>query len=535
MGNMNGYTQEPQEPPEPPDATMYATAPQGAVPQGGYPPHPLFPRDDDGPEERDIQFVTFRRRRSDGRIDNCPEDIPAGEINSWADVVGPWGGGEYKAIGKNKFHRIVAYFPPQNGEWMLFDSESKPFTLRNGARYRNSPPVAAPAPAAPVVAAPAPVPAPVPPAAQHPLEQAVTELVRELRDIRTASRTPPTDPVVGELLREMRAQRTSSNENAMVEMMKVMTTALLQRQAEPRQTTEPTAVALQFIKAMREWAPQPQAQPSVTERLGEYRAIRELTTPAAPAPPPSEFGEIKDLLMSVVQADAMSKTREAAAPPPVLVRRPPPPPPPPRGPLRHLPGVGMVEVVQPEAPAPRAQHEVNIDAILSDPVQRARVLKALGGASAAQPPPESPSTVATPAAPEDPSTVAAPSPESPPTVTAPADAPQAVPAPTAPHELAPISEATSAAEHASIAVPAPMAEEPAATEEERRRAEHSLGTIAGLPPAERRAALSKLPGLGANVDDIVSGMADVPAVAWPFIVAKLPAHTVRALATGPGS
>ena len=119
-------------------------------PPGGYAPHSLFPMEDDGPEHRDIQFISFRRRQSDGQVDHLAEDIPASEIATWADVVEPWGGGEYKAIGKNKHHRIVAWYPEKKGEFMLFDLESKHFTLRGG-RYHAEPPMpalaAVPAPA----------------------------------------------------------------------------------------------------------------------------------------------------------------------------------------------------------------------------------------------------------------------------------------------------------------------------------------------------------------------------------------------------
>jgi hypothetical protein len=134
---------------------------------------------------------------------------------------------------------------------------------------------------------------------------------------------------------------------------------------------------MDLLKAMREWAPQAPPQPSVADRLAEYKQIRDLTTPAGPAAPPSppsEFGEIKDLLASVMQADLMSKTREPQAPPP-----PPAAPrlPPPRRPLVHVRGVGLVDIVEPEPPARTSARELDLDALLSDPVQRARVLKRL--------------------------------------------------------------------------------------------------------------------------------------------------------------
>ena len=104
---------------------------QGSAPQNGYVPHLLFPRDDSSPEHRDIQFISFRRRRRDGKIDHSPEDIPAGEIHSWYQVVVSWGGGEYKAIGKDKNHLVVACYPEKSDEWARFDGESKPFTCRD--------------------------------------------------------------------------------------------------------------------------------------------------------------------------------------------------------------------------------------------------------------------------------------------------------------------------------------------------------------------------------------------------------------------
>src|SRR5271163_2549866 len=100
-----------------------------------YPHHPLFPRDDGMPEDRDIQYVTFRRQRSQDDAEQfCPEDIPASEVQSWAQVVSWWGGGRYKAIGKDAKHRVIGYCPA-GAEWMPFDGDSRPFTLRSGSPY----------------------------------------------------------------------------------------------------------------------------------------------------------------------------------------------------------------------------------------------------------------------------------------------------------------------------------------------------------------------------------------------------------------
>lgn len=96
-------------------------------------PHPLF-QSRGKVEDADIRFVTFRRRLPDGRIEHCPDEIPAHEIVSWADVTGPWGGGEYQAIAKDQFRREVAWRPRDRDEWILFDFESRPFTPTYGPR-----------------------------------------------------------------------------------------------------------------------------------------------------------------------------------------------------------------------------------------------------------------------------------------------------------------------------------------------------------------------------------------------------------------
>jgi hypothetical protein len=639
------------------------------VPKGGYEPHPLFPRDDDGPEERDICYVTFRRKRTDGRVDNCPEDIPAGEIQSWADVTGPWGGGEYKAIGKDRRHRIVAWYPPKNGEWLLFDQESKPFTLRNGHRY--SPAVAPPA--APAAAPPSPPPSPTAPSATETL---MLEILRELRTRPNPSAAPsPTASIEAVLVAMINAQGEMTRA--------ALTAALSQRPAEGSTT------AVELLRVMREWAPQAQAQGSMSDRLGEYKQIRELTTPAAVMPPPSEFGELKDMVMSVLQADALSKTttREEPPPSPAVERRPPPP----RRPLCYVPGVGMVDeadvnavlsdpaararvrnalgvephaaavpiappsafsptaagpahmppasaapspqvapipapapsatiqappassapmptppvpampvaaapivdVVRPEPPPPKPVHEVNIDALLADPVVRARVLKALaadGAGEASQvtvPPPNGPSAVrpqiiasagssptvapaassarapsaepeasapapiAAPTEPSAPAPIAAPTePSAPAPTAAPTEA--SLPAPTsAPTELSapaptsaptvPIVTAALHDRHAPMAEPTQTGERSPRpiTDEDRARAVPALRTIARMPRDQARAEFKKLPGMGdvEEIEQLVQGlgcMEDLPPNIWASFVAGLPAEAVRVLVDGPG-
>ena len=333
------------------------------MPEGGYARHPLFPLEGNGPESRDIQFVSFRRRRTDGRADNCAEDIPAHLIHSWAQVQGPWGGGEYKAMAKDSHHRIVAWAPEKPGEWMLFDGPSKPFTVRGE-------PYAPPSFAQPAAVTPPPAPL-APPPAPHPPDPAMTELLREVRELRAAVASvqapppaPPTpppssthDPAMiemiksqGELLRTVvsaaltpRPVEASAKPSADPMAMAIQLISVLRPEPAAKASAEPMTTAIQLLGAIQKFAPQAQGQGTVTDRLGEYRAIRELTAPSAPQAPQSEFGDLKDMFMSMIQADAMSKsTRDVMPPPPVPERRPPPPPPPPppRAPLQYVQGLG---------------------------------------------------------------------------------------------------------------------------------------------------------------------------------------------------
>ena len=120
--------------------TSQEPANEAGPPRSGLVPHPLFPRPDRTPENRDIRFVSFCRKLPDGRVEFCPEDIPAQEIKSWADVTALWGGGEYRAIGKDQFHQEVARHPARDGAWVLFNFESRPLTPRDGARHTPAPP-----------------------------------------------------------------------------------------------------------------------------------------------------------------------------------------------------------------------------------------------------------------------------------------------------------------------------------------------------------------------------------------------------------
>jgi hypothetical protein len=93
--------------------------------------HPLFPGSDE-PEERDIVWITFERRTADGTVEHLPEDIPRAEVTSWGQVIEWWGGGGYRAIGKDAGHRVAAVYPLGLNEWVHIDGDSLPFTRRPG-------------------------------------------------------------------------------------------------------------------------------------------------------------------------------------------------------------------------------------------------------------------------------------------------------------------------------------------------------------------------------------------------------------------
>ena len=85
------------------------------------PPHPFFPVGS-VPGDRAIVDLTFQRRPYDrhgrrGPLEHCPLEYRAEDFVSWKDVVELWGGGEYKVVGKDSAHRVVAYAPKSQDGW----------------------------------------------------------------------------------------------------------------------------------------------------------------------------------------------------------------------------------------------------------------------------------------------------------------------------------------------------------------------------------------------------------------------------------
>jgi hypothetical protein len=97
-------------------------------------PHPLFPD-----ANREVAFIFFRRRAADGSVERSPRTWAASQIQSWNEVFERWGGGEYKAYGTDKWHRMIGV--ARGGpNWARFEGASQPFV----------PPPAPPAPPVPL-------------------------------------------------------------------------------------------------------------------------------------------------------------------------------------------------------------------------------------------------------------------------------------------------------------------------------------------------------------------------------------------------
>jgi hypothetical protein len=412
-------------------------------------PHPLFPRDDDRPEDRDIQFITFRRRRAGDRlVQNYPEEIPAHEVRSWAQVVAWWGGGEYKALGKNAKHELVAVHPTGTDEWECFDGESKPFTFRNGSPYAEHPAQpsrtvearpAAPAPTPAAAPAPAPAAPPGLEAQVAVLGAQVSDLVREMRASHAAPQAAaaPPPPASNETIlvaminaqaqtnRDFQVQMQAAAARESENMRAMMTAVLSQRPAEAKPAADPTASALAIVKELKEVIQPAPRQPPMADTIASLKALKEISAPAAsatPAAPPSELSELFGGITAMMQAEA-SKAAVAN-----VTEQAKPSPPEPRSRPRELyrvPGLGVVDLVAPEPPMPppaslpaRAASGLDFEAIKRDPALRARALAELGEIDVSAPP------AASPFAP-------APPPTAPPNVAVPASAAQSATIPPA--------------------------------------------------------------------------------------------------------
>jgi hypothetical protein len=102
-------------------------------------------------------------------------------------------------------------------------------------------------------------------------------------------------------------------------------------------------------------------------------------------------------------------------------------------------------------------------------------------------------------------------------------------APTTPVEMAPAPIV--ADERIPIVLPErmPVADPHVTTGSERDRAMRSLGALLKLPRERLRSLLCTLPGVDADVEDLMSAMQAIPQEAWPMFLGQLPADMLRAL------
>jgi hypothetical protein len=554
-----------------------------AAAAGRFEDHPLFPRADGTPEIREIKFVSFCRKRSgDQAMQNCPEDIPAREVKSWAQVVEWWGGGEYKAIAKDAKHRMVAWYPNGNGDWMTFDGDSKPFVLRSGKGYSAPGRATAPASATPAPAAPEPAPAPAP-TSQDALMGMMAQVLQEIRNARVAPAPPAADSALVAMIQAQATQATATTQ-ANAQMMQTLLSVVAQRPAETAaRPAEPTTLALQLIGGLQKLVPAPPPAPAPAPGLAEQipliKALRDLYQPAAPAAPANELQPFVDIFGQVMAADAartqaeraqaVSKPQEAPAPRPA---------PRPRPALVHVPGIGMVEVVAPDAGALRfgeASTEERAAAIRKDPA----LLRELGIGLQPSPvaAPLAPIARVAPVAPVAPVVTVQTSPTPPassvPAVVEPVAAiptvPDLEPTPVvvvaaasseisaAPSVVASASpepamsdvasqeppappvepstvggQASAPEERAAIALPERMPDpEPVpAAEPDGELAFGELQRLTSLSHEERAAALKKLPGIGAMADHFAHALDSLPPDVLRAMAQSLDLDSLRALA-----
>ena len=151
-----------------------------------YKHHAMFPRDDDGPETRDIVWIQLLRMLPDGTVQTCPDQFQASDLPHWGEVYRRFGGGKYRALGRNAKMQWQAA-SPGGSDWHVFDGASKPFAVN---------PVEVAAPPAPPPAPAPPPPPPAPPAPSGPtLAEAIVGLGGVLSSVVTALVNRPAAPL----------------------------------------------------------------------------------------------------------------------------------------------------------------------------------------------------------------------------------------------------------------------------------------------------------------------------------------------------
>ena len=323
--------------------------------------HAMFPRDDDGPETRDVVWIQLLRMLPNGTVQTCPDQFRATELPHWGEVYRRFGGGKYRAKGRNAKMQWQAE-SPGGSDWHVFDGASKPFAV-NPVEVPS-----APAPAAPIApAAPA-----LPPASSGPtVAEALVALSGVISSVATAliSRPAPPPPPAPDntlavaMMNNMAAQSQASAKATSDVLVALLSkddkqdnsslVAVLNASAETTraqaaaQNTLLTAVLSQkqpglgdladVLAKLGRGAPQPAG--GIKDTIEAIKAVREISAPAQ-APGGGELGDVTSLVTSLAALDkgGGSKEREPDTTPPPKPRR---------NRILVRTAMGLVEVVDP--------------------------------------------------------------------------------------------------------------------------------------------------------------------------------------------
>ncbi|APR87992.1 Proline-rich protein [Minicystis rosea] len=340
-----------------------------------FKPHAMFPRDDDGPETRDIVWIQLLRVMPDGTVQTCPDQFQAADLPNWGEVYRRFGGGKYRAKGRNAKMQWQAESPGGN-DWIVFDGASRPFAV-NPVEMPSAPTSAAPA-----VPAAAP---PTPPVQSGPtLAEAIVALGGVLSSVATAMINRPAPPpppapdntLAVAMMQNMAAQSAASTKATSDVLVALLSkdnkqdnsslVAVLNASAETTraqaaaQNTLLTAVLTQkqpgladlaeVLTKLGRGAPQPTS--GIKDTIETIKAVREISGPAQVAGGGSELGEVTSLVTSLAALDkggTKEKETEKEQPPKPRKNR-----------IVMRTAMGLIEVVDPSpellrqlaAPAP---------------------------------------------------------------------------------------------------------------------------------------------------------------------------------------
>lgn len=91
---------------------------------------PLFPPEA-GSDPRNVRFVTFAVLHKNVEL-RCLEEFSADNVRCWDDVYRLMGPGLYRAFGKDEHHRLVAVYPPRDGDWIEIGARPEPRRFPDG-------------------------------------------------------------------------------------------------------------------------------------------------------------------------------------------------------------------------------------------------------------------------------------------------------------------------------------------------------------------------------------------------------------------